>query len=609
MMPTDDPLEDVYKYFEPSPAPIGPGSYLCRHPLRGTAFVATAQELGTARRCRSFESIRRHVGNLTASPIGPVRTLASSGPVLRRALDQGLLLSWTDVCDTILESLPSTAANRNITATVIPTRNRPEALSRLLTGLARQLKCKDRRLEVLVIDDSTSADFQDATRAALMPFLSTSGLTFRYCNREGRLAFAQRLSNHTGVPLDIVSFALGGGTDVTTTPGACRNAALLDCCGSTLLFIDDDVECFFTSPSGTDLCIGHSPNSRLTLVRDEDSLAGYNLAPADPLFDLERLLNVTASSVSETALGGRLDLCGMSTPLLERLATYPASVRLAAFGLIGDLAIDSPVPYYTSPLVGPPQTYSEDEWRAICERRLGVRGVSKWTITGRADFPAHCFCVDCHELLPPFLPILRGEEVVFGALIEGCLPEVLVGHVPRAVLHRPVPPRHLAVSVPTMPFVRVPASVVLARLITSISFEADSPAGRMGACGALLIRLGQVGPRQLEQRVLGCVRDALVAMLRSLAASESAGGPDHWIRDIRHLRKVCLSSLNETKPVSLSDLPVLDGPGHTFRALAARMGALVQAWPALWAGALDLRSRGLRCTVPVRDASDCLSQD
>jgi hypothetical protein len=530
----------------------------------------------------------------------------SSFAVLRRALDKGLLLSSTEVRDALITSLPHVAADRRISSIAIPTRDRPETLSRLLSGLTTVHHC-DESLEVLVLDDSTTDRFEAATRAALIPYLSTPGVSFRYCNRLGRQSFARHLAARTGVSLDLADFALVGGTDAKATPGACRNAALLDCSGSALLFLDDDVDCLFTATTETGLCIGHSPEPALTVLKDAQGLAAYKLSADDPLGDVERLLNITASAVSDAAIGGRLDLCGVSTRLLERISLHSSSVIVAAFGLIGDLAIDSPVPYYTMAPSFDTGARSESEWRAMLEGRLGVRAAARWLITDRPEVPAHCLGVDGHELLPPFMPVLRGEEVVFGTLIEQCVPGALFGHIPRAALHRPLPPRRLAVSVNNMPFLRIPAAVVLARLIGSMRLEGDSRSARMMSCGALLRGVAELDCSQLEARVHSCVRDAMVATLRRLDISESAGGPEYWIRDIHHLRGVCLSSLNEARPGRLLDVPLVEGPGQTFQSLAAAMGGLVRVWPVFWEAASALRATGIRCTEPVSDGVGCSS--
>ena len=49
--------------------------------------------------------------------------------------------------------------------------------------------------------------------------------------------------------------------------------------------------------------------------------------------------------------------------------------------------------------------------------------------------------LDNRDLLPPNVPLNRGQDLVFGQLLWKCFGNAVFGHVPLAVVHDPVPPR------------------------------------------------------------------------------------------------------------------------------------------------------------------------
>lgn len=84
---------------------------------------------------------------------------------------------------------------------------------------------------------------------------------------------------------------------------------------------------------------------------------------------------------------------------------------------------------------------SEAAYRAAVCGGPVVRAVTRPTVTSGSVCMAGNLGLDLRTPLPPFPPVLRNEDGVFGALVQTCCPWAFMGHLPAAVWHLPPGPR------------------------------------------------------------------------------------------------------------------------------------------------------------------------
>ena len=209
--------------------------------------------------------------------------------------------------------------------------------------------------------------------------------TALYAGSEARSAFAGHLAAESGVALEIVKFGLLGDPDIRVSVGAARNAALIECSGSSALFLDDDIRCQIGDlPISDDrVSLGARPECFGTWFYMNFGVVQSRASSSIDLLGLhERLLSFDRCSLDEALKAGAIDLDGCGTRLLHRFAEDEASVVISSMGVLGDPGIDNPLPYY----VGSPEdftrlTQTPEMYRAALRDRLVCHGAKRTVIS------------------------------------------------------------------------------------------------------------------------------------------------------------------------------------------------------------------------------------
>jgi hypothetical protein len=116
--------------------------------------------------------------------------------------------------------------------------------------------------------------------------------------------------------------------------------------------------------------------------------------------------------------------------------------------------------------------------------------------------------LDNRLALPPFLPVLRNADGLFGQMLRVCLPRKLISYIPRAVLHLPGEQRSFSGELHERPRL----ADLLAPLVRSLAppMWAIEPVRRMVPVGEGLVESGSMALEDFSQ------------LLRSLWAAEAS---------------------------------------------------------------------------------------
>lgn len=490
------------------------------------------------------------------------------------------------------------------------THERPAALERALSSYIDNCERHGRAVDFVVMDDSRSSEGRAAYRELLASVVQARGVRVSYAGVDEKAAFVEALVAR-GLPPAVVRFALAPRR--ASTAGANRNALLLHANGDALFSADDDTLCQVAAPP--------EPGDGLAVA------AGVN--PADHWFFADRASALGAVSfVDRDVLGGHEALLGRGVKDLlagpsgagdpavrARLAARGGRVLATFNGLVGDSGWGAPFGSWIAPMGYLAMRGAslrrlvawEASYRAAVTSREVVRVVDRLTVADAAFSMMGFAGLDNRGLLPPFCPIGRGEDNVFGALLAAAAPDACVGHLPWALVHAPVESRRFWAGEMARTASSTDLGRILIELIRSVDLAPDLPsiAARTSALGAALVDLGSRPRAELEAVVRARLAESNRALCAWLEGSLDAagGGPAWWASDVRrYVSEVSGAAARDDYPVALdlADGGSLEEARARTRNIVRRFGELLVYWPALVDEARTLRARGIRPAVPVQ---------
>src|SRR5262249_552018 len=144
--------------------PIGDNRELIYSPVNFARAVVTKQESLILAACSSFEELENHTQRL-------LKQFYLKPDQLKERLDalvaQGLLISESDLIESICKTPNSDHPPRKISSLGIPTRNRPAKLGEGLRSFVQQAREHGRQMRFVVADGSDTDEMQQANVAVL----------------------------------------------------------------------------------------------------------------------------------------------------------------------------------------------------------------------------------------------------------------------------------------------------------------------------------------------------------------------------------------------------------------------------------------------------------
>lgn len=533
-------------------------------------------------------------------------------------VQKGLLLSETQVLDrirqvgeTLVKQVPELL---NITALGIPTGGRPENLRRAVTGYAENAGHFGRTLHLVIADDSCHTGHQQKTREAIGAIHTSPNIRLSYIDRERRRNYADQVADYLSMDVNLVRFALLGDPRCEFTAGAARNTLLLETAGNLSIQADDDTVCRLApSPVGEDgltLSSGAEVN-QYWLYPDEDAvLRDVPFVDLDFLSLHEQALGrspaVLVSTITQKA--GKVTIEALRPEREASLGQPEVGVGVTFLGLIGDSAMGTHGNLARLFLDGASfRRLVADE--AGYRQRLRTRYVRRAPAgTVLTDNPA-CMTMniglDQRAPIPPFMPVNRNEDGVFGSLHTLCCRGSWKGYLPYMLLHQP--PDHREHPAQIARSVAPPRLNDLLRwiILGYESWPAGSDPGRnLQSMGRYLAEFGHLGKKDFSHGYRELTLHALggYLMLGERRLLEHTDGPEYWKKDLEEYLSVYRSKICEDDFLIPWDLPgSREERLGLFQDLVRRFGELLIAWPDILSAARDLKARGIQPAVPVKE--------
>jgi hypothetical protein len=471
----------------------------------------------------------------------------------------------------------------------VVTCNRTSSLVACLQSFLTNCRCHSRTPDIIVADDPSAAE-SESVRSALKSLGHGSAQDIRYAGRHERSRFADALAKESGVPPDVARFALFGDRRCARSTGANRNGLLLDTIDSLVLNVDDDTRGEVAMAPGAEdelSCFtGYDPTEFWFFPDRTAAVASVSFAEIDILRQHEALLG---HAVAEC--GGPAD--------------SPGRVAVTLHGLVGDSGMRSPRYYLT--LSGDSRlrlVSSETGYRSAFHSREVLRTVRRPTVSTGPFVMTTFFGLDTRVLLPPFFPVQRNSDGIFGLMLQKTTSHC-TGFLPSVLLHAP-PPRTFQ---PDAMWTDADG-LQLADVIIDCAFGFDAGAhlpveARLHRLGRHLRWVGSLGMTEFDAYIRAQQQFRTIAFITALRGQLQAHGgqPHYWAADAtRMIERVSTAACasDYTAPRDLVSGEDADASRRLAQELVGRFGELLDAWPAIVAAARTLRARDVRMSTPIR---------
>ncbi|MEM6988847.1 MAG: hypothetical protein AAF721_00070 [Myxococcota bacterium] len=400
-----------------------------------------------------------------------------------------------------------------------------------------------------MVDNSPVQSERTASTAALETARRSPTLDVEYLGLSELHGRAAEWAERSGVDTRTVEFAVLDPLGIGYSPGASRNAIALSCHGHAYASIDDDMG--------------------LTCQPAPDPESGTTSVQGDPT---EFWFDPPVGAFEDDVLRHHEAVLGQPGP--DRASGI---VRATWVGFSGDAATTSPL--LPVALDGPSRERllrDEATFERFLATRCLVRGVRRTSLGRGMVWTTGATAYD-GSVLPPFLPVGRGEGLVFAALFHATQSGTLA-FLPWIVPHETRPPPAAGAEDGGSP--PYPLALFLCRLIMK------SGGHGLRQIGAHLESLGRQSAHAVAALVADCREACFSARVQLLEQRLERYGetPRWWSHAARQYQRALLRALAPSVRAGIGDLETAVGADEAravLPELLLRYGRLLQSWTRL----------------------------
>jgi len=427
--------------------PVPDGNLLLHNARNGKRAMVKPEVYAALLHCSQFKTIDQHAAALVDINPEMQGQQVDIRKVLHGMLKSGIMCSAKRECDRLKLNTENPAeANANDEPVVaILTWERPEALERLLESIFSN--CDTGRFHSLyVIDDSRKAENISQNQALTEQFAQRVPARVRYFGQAEQRALLDQLVKLLPEHENSIHFLADRSRwKDHWTAGLTRNLALLLSCGRRLVMIDDDALCDVHDPPGVKPDITFSDDPREALFFGNEHEWAYLRQPInpDPVDRHMRCLGLTVSKALAVLGQENLKPAGLANSSALDVSELHAdsAVMVTECGSLGCPGTGSNT---WLPDMAPASLRrmlaSEQETGFALESRKVWNGRSHPHFSPRSNM-SQITGFDNRRMLPPYLPNIRGQDRLFGYMLDFIFPGSVTLDYPWAVPHLPVPDR------------------------------------------------------------------------------------------------------------------------------------------------------------------------
>ncbi|HEY9810091.1 MAG TPA: HAD-IIIC family phosphatase [Halomicronema sp.] len=569
----------------------------------GVSRVLKAEIVRVLRECGEFKSLEDHAVNI-AEDKGLFLGVKGA---LSELAEAGFLVSQKEVFAKYKEGLREERVG-NIASLGMVSCNRIDGAKRALSSYIENSKEYGKDNDFVLLDDSGKPATREGYREMLQGVKREYGVEVFYGGLEEKKAFAKALIKEGDLPAEVVNFALFDVENAGASPGANRNALTLHSVGDMIFSADDDTVCrLVASPEMRDgLAFSSSadPSDYWVFKDRQNTLESVEFRDKDLLGIHEELLGQSVGAVVEKM---PVDFEKIDNDFLRRLEKGKAKVLMTFNGLVGDCGWGAPFGFWSAPmgylLLGEMShrrlVESESSYRMALTSREILRSVNRRKITDDSFGMTTFVGLDNRDLLPPFLPVRRGQDLIFTKMVWECFSEGVFGHLPWALLHEPVEVRKFWQGEIFRTASGFDTAKLMIECVKSCQFGEGNATERLRILGRHLCELGNLPVGDFEEFIrLQTWRSSQGFINLAEERLQSCGdAPKFWANDVRkYVDILCKSLITEEYfvPLDLLQGRNLNEARKLSQRLVGSFGQLVLWWPEIVATAKDLRGKGIR---------------
>jgi hypothetical protein len=553
--------------------------------------------------CFCFKSLEEHLDHLFDT-MPPLREQpADALQILQLVRDAGIFesadMAWQRLTANTNNAPPLDDSPVRL---FILTCDRPEALQRLLNALQEQ--GLPQQVEALfVIDDSRKDENEAANAGAIESAQSGMHIPIYHIDTAARADLISHLkvslaeSKHASVDFLLTRSHWGQ----APTYGLARNLALLLSVNYRALVLDDDIlpQALLPPLPAKNLTFDY-PNAResvlypsATDMQQHTLIADYN-----PLAAMLQSLGQPLGKILSANLSGASALKGIDGRLTTSLEAK-SRVHLSQCGTWGDPGTKDSEWIFFQPEASIKRLLDRDsEPEKLLAARTAWIGYRGATI-GPHGTLSHLTGLDHRALLPPYLPAGRGEDLLFGIMLQRLHPESAVYNEGWAVAHYPVENRSARGRL--SPVKRSATIMMLADWLGRATGDEAGipPETRLFMLADEISRVSQMTEAALEDLVrkeLLQWRTSLLARcmdhLDALSRLENLPGARSWRTFLEQSRDNLVDQIQSQEPHPVADaLTRATYDLETLRRRGLAFSEAIKAWPAICQAAREFELR------------------
>lgn len=581
---------------------LGNGREIAYSPSTGEVRVLSSHAGALLTACAGLRTNTQHLDHLCTKLRLPGEMRGSISSLLAELEQSELLLPATrlyrDQVGTEQRQI-GTDECPSMTSVGIVTAGRELMMERCLGSFLQYSATRRPHVSFTIVDDSPDAEVRNARRRYLAALARQTRANISYAGAEEKQDFVEHLAAQ-GIPSVISRFGLLDTEHCGHSAGANRNALLLGHAGEAFFQVDDDIVCQVTQPEGVQdkwrfTCDGN-PNRFWYFEHAGMARRGLTESDVDLLMAHEQMLGRSLTHcfanapISENAT--------LSDNILDLALTGRGRISITQNGLVGDCGFGSCSPYLFFRGGLREDLHScEKTYRLATASREIRQTVLEPTVSDGAFCMSYALGIDNRQMLPPFFPVRRNGDSVFGTLVRACVPESLFAHVPVQLVHDPPQPRQYRWPVWKLPE-RELANIVI-QLIRSFPMgPVTESSRRISMLGCYMVDVSAVDTttfrRFLCQQALVSAAALSFEIHRLLKDYERQ--PSYWSADCdRYIEdlEAMVGHPDVGIPGDLSATRSATEAVMLVQKLVRKFGELLIAWSSMVEAAKYLRTKGI----------------